>query len=84
VLDTQGTFPAHCHGDHLDVQRLEDPTEIEVLRDLIVWHRKKTQSWRAAQLLAEWSHMQRVFWRVTAHGYAASANDLLAMQSRVE
>lgn len=84
VLDTQGSFPAHCHGDHLDVQRLEDPTEIEVLRDLIVWHRKKTQSWRAAQLLAEWSHMQRVFWRVTAHGYAASANDLLAMQSRVD
>ena len=26
--------------------------------------RKKTRSWRAAQILAEWSRMQRAFWCV--------------------
>lgn len=78
VLDRQGSFPRRCNGELIDVQRLADPAEIEALRTIIQWHRKKTQSWRAAELLAEWSHTQRAFWRVSTHGYAASTQDLLA------
>jgi glutamate synthase (NADPH/NADH) large chain/glutamate synthase (ferredoxin) len=84
VLDREGSFPRYCNRELIDVQRLEDPSEIEALRTIIQWHRKKTHSWRAAQLLAEWSRMQRVFWRVSAQGYAASTRDLLEMQSRVD
>ena len=43
---------------------MHDPDEIDALRTIIQWHGKKTRSWRAAQILAEWSRMQRVFWRV--------------------
>jgi len=84
VLDREGSFPRYCNRELIDVQRLEDPSEIEALRTIIQWHRKKTHSWRAAQLLAEWSRMQRVFWRVSAQGYAASTRDLLEMQRRVD
>jgi glutamate synthase domain-containing protein 2/glutamate synthase domain-containing protein 1/glutamate synthase domain-containing protein 3 len=80
VLDLQGNFPRRCNSELVEAQRLEDPAEIDALHTIISWHRKKTHSWRAAQLLAEWSNMQRVFWRVSARGYAASTQDLLAMQ----
>jgi glutamate synthase domain-containing protein 2/glutamate synthase domain-containing protein 1/glutamate synthase domain-containing protein 3 len=84
VLDPQGVFPQRCNSELIEVQRLGDPGEIEALRALIAWHRKKTHSWRAAQLLAEWSHMQRAFWRVSAPGYAISTRDLLVMQQRAD
>ncbi|MGH2482401.1 MAG: hypothetical protein ACRDHW_22360, partial [Ktedonobacteraceae bacterium] len=78
VLDPRGTFLQRCNGELVEPQRLEDPTEIEALYTLIQWHRKKTQSWRAAQVLAEWSQMQRAFWRVSARGYIADTRDMLA------
>jgi len=46
------------------LQRIQNPEEIDALRTFIQWHGKKTRSWRAAQILAEWSRMQRAFWRV--------------------
>jgi len=75
VLDTMGVFPRHCNTDLVDVQRVDDPDEIEALRTVIQWHRKKTRSWRAAQLLAEWSRMQRTFWRVAPRGATHTACD---------
>lgn len=77
VLDSGDTFPRLCNSEHVEAQRLDDPSEIEALHMLIQWHRKKTHSWRAAQLLSEWSNMQRAFWRVSARGYVASTQDLL-------
>lgn len=65
VLDTAGVFPPHCNTELVELQRISDPDEIEALRTMITWHHKKTRSWRAAQLLAEWSRMHRVFWRVS-------------------
>ena len=78
VLDTAGTFLQHCNNELVEAQRLEDSNEAELLHTLIQWHRKKTHSWRAAQLLAEWGQMQQAFWRVSARGYAATTQDLLA------
>ncbi len=64
VLDLAGVFPRRCNTDLVELQRILDPDEIDALRTIIQWHGKKTRSWRAAQILAEWSRMQRVFWRV--------------------
>src|SRR5712692_4834286 len=75
VLDLTGVFPARCNTELVELQRLEEPDEIEALRTIIQWHRKKTRSWRAAQILAEWSRMQRAFWRVLPRGTAHSACD---------
>jgi glutamate synthase (ferredoxin) len=64
VLDLAGVFPIRCNTELVELQRLNDPDELEALRTIIQWHRKKTRSWRAAQIIAEWSRMQRAFWRV--------------------
>jgi glutamate synthase domain-containing protein 2/glutamate synthase domain-containing protein 1/glutamate synthase domain-containing protein 3 len=65
VLDTTGLFPARCNTELVELQRISDPDEIEALRTIIQWHRHKTRSWRASQLLSEWSRMHRAFWRVS-------------------
>jgi glutamate synthase (NADPH/NADH) large chain/glutamate synthase (ferredoxin) len=80
VLDMTGAFPRHCNTELVEAQPLEDPDEIEAVRTLIAWHRMKTRSWRAAQLLAEWSSMQRCFWRVAPRGSSYSAKDYLDAQ----
>jgi len=66
VLDMTGVFPMHCNTELVELQRIGNPDEIEALRTVISWYRRKTRSWRAAQLLAEWSRMHRAFWRVSA------------------
>ena len=75
VLDLKGVFPMRCNTELVELQRIGDPDEIEALRTIIQWHRKRTRSWRAAQILAEWSRMQRAFWRVLPRGAAQSAYD---------
>ncbi len=75
VLDMTGVFLMRCNTELVELQRIDDPGEIEAVRTIISWHRKKTRSWRAAQILAEWSRMQRRFWRVLPRGTEYSACD---------
>jgi glutamate synthase (NADPH/NADH) large chain/glutamate synthase (ferredoxin) len=75
VLDMAGVFPVRCNTELVELQRIDDPDEMEAVRTIIAWHGKKTRSWRAAQVLAEWSRMQRRFWRVLPHSTATSACD---------
>jgi len=78
VFDREGTFLQRFNGQLVEAQRLNDPAEAEVVRALIEVHHKKTESWQAARLLAEWSRFQRFFWRVSSSSYATSTQDLLA------
>jgi glutamate synthase domain-containing protein 2/glutamate synthase domain-containing protein 1/glutamate synthase domain-containing protein 3 len=75
VLDMADTFPGRCNTELVEFQRIGDPGEAEALRTVIQWHHKKTRSWRAAQLLAEWSRLQRAFWRVAPRDASYSAYD---------
>lgn len=75
VLDIDGTFPMHCNSELVELQRIDDLDEREAVRTIISWHRKKTLSWRAAQVLAEWTRMQPRFWRVLPRGSTYSACD---------
>src|SRR6266700_4037289 len=75
VLDMMGTFPGRCNTELVEFQRIDDPGEMEALRTVIQWHHKKTRSWRAAQLLAEWSRLQQAFWRVAPYDASYSAYD---------
>jgi glutamate synthase domain-containing protein 3 len=77
VLDTTGTFPMRCNTELLELYRLDDSREIEALRTIIQMHHKKTRSWRASQVLAEWNRMQRVFWRVSPYNSTHSACDFV-------
>jgi glutamate synthase domain-containing protein 3 len=64
VLDMGGVFPNRCNTELVELQRIHNADETEALHTIIQWHRKKTRSWRAVQIIAEWSRMQRAFWRV--------------------
>ncbi len=75
VLDMSGVFPMRCNSELVELQRVDNPEEMEALRTVIAWHRTKTRSWRAAQILAEWSRMQRMFWRVSPHDVEHSARN---------
>jgi len=77
VLDLLGTFPGRCNTELVEFQRLDDPGEAEALRTVIQSHHKKTRSWRAAQLLAEWSRLQQAFWKVTPYNASYSACDFV-------
>ncbi|HVB74509.1 MAG TPA: glutamate synthase large subunit [Ktedonobacteraceae bacterium] len=77
VLDMEGVFPSNCNTELVELLRINDASEQEALRTLIQWHRKKTHSWRAAQLLAEWSRMHRLFWRVSPLGSEQTASDFV-------
>jgi len=77
VFDAKGIFPMRCNPELVELQRIDDPGELEALRTVIQWHRNKTRSWRAAQLLAEWTRMQRLFWRISPRGSASSALDFV-------
>jgi glutamate synthase domain-containing protein 2/glutamate synthase domain-containing protein 1/glutamate synthase domain-containing protein 3 len=81
VLDMDGIFPSNCNTELVELQRINDPGEQEALRTIIQRHRKKTHSWRAAQLLAEWSRMHRLFWRVSPIGRAQTASDFVEAQA---
>jgi len=82
VLDMRGTFGGRCNTELVELQRIDDPREMEALRTVIQWHHKKTRSWRAAQLLAEWSRMYRAFWRVAPRGSSQSAYDYTESSTR--
>jgi glutamate synthase domain-containing protein 3 len=75
VLDMTGVFPMRYNSELVELERIHDPDEMEAVRTIVSWHCKKTRSWRAAQILAEWKWMQRRFWRVLPHGTATSASD---------
>jgi glutamate synthase (NADPH/NADH) large chain/glutamate synthase (ferredoxin) len=77
VFDPEETFLQRFNGELVEAQRLDNPAEIEAVRAIIELHRKKTNSWQAARLLAEWSDMQRAFWRVSSSASAANTQDLL-------
>ena len=84
VLDMAGIFPAHYNTELVELHRISDTAEIDALRTVIQWHRKRTHSWRAAQLLAEWSRMHRLFWRVSPYGSTCSAADFVASHTPAE
>ena len=73
VLDLAGVFPRRCNNELVEMHRIHNQDELDALRTIIQWHGKKTRSWRAAQILAEWSRMQRVFWRVLPRDLSADA-----------
>ncbi len=82
VLDMTGVFPMRYNSELVELQRIDNREEMEALRTVIQWHRDKTRSWRAAQILAEWSRMQRMFWRVSPHGVEHSARDYVHVEEQ--
>ncbi len=69
VLDEAGDFKTRCNPQMVGLEKLEDPTEIEEVRQMIVRHGEYTGSARAAQMLAAWDEMRPKFVKVMPRDY---------------
>jgi glutamate synthase (NADPH/NADH) large chain len=63
VYDPQGTFPANCNQEMVDLEGLEAEDEV-VIRGLLQRHVQLTQSRRASFLLDNWAAESRKFVKV--------------------
>jgi glutamate synthase (ferredoxin) len=69
ILDEQGTFHKSCNQQMVALEKLEDPEEIQQVRQLIENHQKYTQSTRAAAVLKNWDATLPKFVKVMPRDY---------------
>jgi glutamate synthase (ferredoxin) len=69
VLDEAGTFPRNCNLEMVKLYPLEDPEEIEQVRELVRRHAHYTNSERPRQVLAAWGQMVPKFVKVYPNDY---------------
>ena len=67
VLDREGTFEERCNKAMVGLERLSDPADIKVLKELIFKHLELTESGRAKEILADWAKYEPLFWKVCPH-----------------
>jgi glutamate synthase (ferredoxin) len=70
VLDEKGDFAARCNPDMVDLTPLEEPEEVELVRDLVFRHVCSTESPRARDILTAWDQWRTRFVRVLPRDYA--------------
>ena len=61
VLDTDGSFALNCNIDMVDLERLDQPDEVALVRDLITRHLELTGSGIGRRLLDNWAAARQQF-----------------------
>ncbi len=69
VYDPNGSFPALCNLHTVDLEKLEDDTEVAALKTLIETHRDRTGSTVAAGILTDWQASLGMFVKVMPTDY---------------
>jgi glutamate synthase (ferredoxin) len=69
VLDVDGDFERRCNLGMVDLEPLDQPEDVELVRDLIGRHAAHTGSTCAADLLARWADVQPRFVKVMPKDY---------------
>jgi len=69
VYDDDGTFPRMCNRDQVELERLERPDEIELVRRMLENHARYTRSTVAAGILGDWEREIQYFVRVIPTDY---------------
>jgi glutamate synthase (ferredoxin) len=69
VLDLDRDFAARCNKETVQLFRLDDPAEIDFVKDMIFRHARLTGSPRAATLLVEWDNTLSRMVRVAPNDY---------------
>jgi glutamate synthase (ferredoxin) len=69
VLDPDGTFPVRCNKQMVDLERLDDPEEIEEVKQMVARHAGYTGSTVAEKILKEWKEMVLKFVKVLPKDY---------------
>jgi len=69
VYDDSGQFPRLCNKEMVELERLEKPDEIELVRKLLENHLRYTKSTVAGGILADWDREVQYFVRVIPTDY---------------
>jgi glutamate synthase (ferredoxin) len=69
ILDEAGDFASRCNTQMVGLERLEEPDEIAMLRQMVQRHADYTGSTKAAQVLANWDHYVPQFVKVMPRDY---------------
>src|SRR5262249_59921813 len=69
VLDRDGDFKRRCNLGMVDLERLDQPEEIRLVRDLIRRHVDATGSTCAAAILGDWIDAQPRFVKIMPRDY---------------
>ena len=69
VLDTQGDFDTRCNRESVDLEPVSHPSDQMVLRKMIEWHLKYTDSTVAKEILDGWDETLPSFVKVMPLAY---------------
>jgi glutamate synthase (ferredoxin) len=69
VLNESGSFPSRCNQEMVCLFPLDDPEEVEFVRDLVARHVEHTGSRRGREVLACWSELVGRFVKVYPNDY---------------
>jgi len=69
VFDEQGDFDQNCNPQMIGLEKLDDPVEIEEVRQMIQRHADYTKSQRAFKILALWEQFVPKFVKVMPKDY---------------
>jgi glutamate synthase (ferredoxin) len=69
VFDGDGSFARRCNREMVELERLDQPDDIELVRRMLGAHVRYTSSHLAAKLLAEWTAARVQFVRVMPRDY---------------
>jgi glutamate synthase (ferredoxin) len=69
ILDESGDFATRCNTQMADMEKLEEPSEIAIVREMIQKHADYTNSPKAAEVLANWEDMVPKFVKVMPRDY---------------
>ncbi|MEM7032166.1 MAG: glutamate synthase large subunit [Chloroflexota bacterium] len=69
VLDSEGDFETRCNLEMVDLIKLEDPSEIDEVKQMIQKHADYTQSAVATHVLADWDNSVAKFVKVFPRDY---------------
>jgi glutamate synthase (NADPH/NADH) large chain len=69
VLDQKGVFHARCNQEMVELERLQYPQEIAILKGLVQEHLDRTRSKVAEQLLQNWEQALKTFVKVMPTDY---------------
>ena len=69
VIDDDRDFAQRCNKEMVQLLRLEEGEEADLVKDLVSRHARVTGSARAAKVLLEWEHFLPRFVRVVPNDY---------------
>ncbi|MGE5126311.1 MAG: glutamate synthase-related protein, partial [Betaproteobacteria bacterium] len=69
VFDEDRDFAQRCNKEMVQLFRLEEAEEIELVKDLVFRHARLTGSTRASKILVDWSYFVPRFVRVVPNDY---------------